>query len=120
MAIFLPVLTTIGNALRVPAIAAFIGNIAANILTTFTTLFGRKVALNLTVIALIVGITTAAYVALWAISEAIYYATPPYFEQAVSLVVPDNFKFCVSSLFAAHLTRWAWEWQFFAIVRMAR
>ncbi|MGY5584766.1 DUF5455 family protein [Vibrio cincinnatiensis] len=117
--ILLPIVNGVSKALSIPALAAFLAGLAANILSFFTQRMARSIAINLTVITLIVGITLTAATAIYAIGAGLSYVAPPYVLQAWGMVVPSNAVPCISAIFAARVVRWVWSWQFYVITKMA-
>ncbi|MFH4620489.1 DUF5455 family protein [Vibrio furnissii] len=116
----LPVLNGIGNALKVPALAAFLSSLATQVLGFFVNLkFARGVAINLTVITMVVGLTLASMTAVYAIAKGLSPFVPPYISQAWGMFVPSNALPCVSSIFAARVIRWLWSWQFYVITKVS-
>ncbi len=116
--VLLPSLATIANVTRVPAIATFFGTLIANFFGAFVKLFSRTTAVNLTIIAAVATVSLAAYAGLWAIFNGLSYAAPASWSQAASLVIPDNFHNCLSAIIGARTIRWAWEWQFYTIMKI--
>lgn len=115
----LPILTNIGNALRLPALAVFLGQLAANVLGWFAAKMSRSLAINLTVITMIIGVATGIALSLLAILQGLSYVAPPYLSQAFSYFVPSNAVPCVSAIFSARLIRWVWSWQFYVITKVS-
>ncbi|MBY8232004.1 DUF5455 family protein [Vibrio fluvialis] len=115
----LPVLNGVSKALKIPALAAFLATLATNVLSFFVNLkFARSVAINLTVISMVVGLTLAAIAAVYAIGSGLFYVVPPFIPQAWGMFVPTNAVPCVSAIFSARLVRWLWSWQFYVITKM--
>lgn len=116
----LPVLNGIGNALKVPAIAAFLSSLATQVLGFFVNLkFARAVAINLTVITMVVGLTLASMTAVYIIGSGLSRVTPPYLSQAWGMFVPSNALPCISAIFSARVIRWLWSWQFYVITKVS-
>ncbi|EKO3494134.1 DUF5455 family protein [Vibrio fluvialis] len=116
----LPVLNGISNVLKVPAIAAFLSSLATQVLGFFVNLkFARAVAINLTVITMVVGLTIASMTAVYAVGSGLSYVTPPFVAQAWGMFVPDNAVGCVSAIFSARIIRWVWSWQFYVITKVS-
>lgn len=117
--LLLPVLTGVGNALRVPAIAAFLAGLATQVLGWFTVRFSRRVAMNLTVVAMVIGIALTFIIALKGLVAGLSYVAPPTLSQSLSLFIPSNAIPCISVILAAKVMRWVWVWQFYAINKVS-
>ncbi|MUK67666.1 DUF5455 family protein [Aliivibrio fischeri] len=111
----LPIISGIGNVLRVPAIAAFIAGLAAQLVAWFSTFVARGVALNLAVIVIVVGLAVAISSGFWLMLEGISYVLPPEWSRGMAFITPSNAVPCLSTIAAARVTRWVWEWQIYAI-----
>lgn len=115
----LPILGTLGNALKIPSLAIFLGQIASNILGWFAIRMTRSLAINLTILTLLIGlagtIATTSYFSVMSIS----YVTPPYLNQAFAYFVPNNAIPCMSCVLSARVLRWLWAWQFYAITKVS-
>ncbi|MCE7534840.1 DUF5455 family protein [Aliivibrio fischeri] len=111
----LPIISGIGNVLRVPAIAAFIAGLAAQLVAWFSTFVARGVALNLAVIVVVVGLAVAISSGFWLMLEGISYVLPPEWSRGMAFITPSNAVPCLSTIAAARVTRWVWEWQIYAI-----
>ncbi|AGN30002.1 VI protein [Vibrio phage VFJ] len=115
----LPIITGITGALRIPAIAAFLATLAANILSWFSERFTRAVAINLTVLTMVIGLALAAASAMYALAAGLAEITPPYVVDAWGMFVPSNAIPCVATIFSAKVIRWVWGWQFYVITKMS-
>lgn len=115
----LPMISSISGALRIPAIAAFFAGLAANILSFFSVRFAKGIAINLTVVTLIVGLAATVAAAIYAIGSGISAVAPPFANQAWSYVVPSNAVPCLSAIFSARVIRWVWMWQFYVITKVS-
>lgn len=94
----------------IPWLAGLIGGLFTTLFAFFAQYLTKKLAVVAVAITLIVGLTTAFIAALTALTSAIQFAAPPWYTLAVQLVVPDNAFFCVSTIFTAHLLRYAYDW----------
>lgn len=115
----LPILSGISTALRIPAIAAFIAGLAANILAWFSVRMARGLAINLTVITVIIGLATAIAASIYALGAGLSFIAPPYLTVAWGMVVPSNAIPCMSAILSARVIRWVWSWQFYVITKMS-
>lgn len=115
----LPIITAAGTLLRFPAIAAFIAGLAAEFVSFFFRFFSLKTAIQLAVIATVVTLSLAAFTAIKSLMLALTFVAPPFFIQAMSLIVPDNFAICATTIASAHVVRWVWEWKIYFIMRYA-
>ena len=107
----LPILGSIGTALRIPALATFFAGLAASMVAYFMTWFTRRVAINLTIITLVFGLTAAIFATIKASMAGISTVAPDYFIHALNMITPDNFWPCASAIFSAKIIRWVWIWK---------
>lgn len=114
-AFLLPVISSVAGALRIPALAAFLGALANQVLGFLVSFFGRNIAVNLTVITMIVGLALGIIVALKALVMGISYIAPAELSRGFSLFVPGNAIPCLSVILSAKVIRWVWTWQFWTI-----
>lgn len=115
----LPIISTLGNALKIPSIAIFLGQIASNILGWFAVRMTRSLAINLTVITLIIGIAAGIALSIYTIAGGLSYIVPDSLSQGFSYFVPSNAIPCISAILSARLIRWLWAWQFYAITKVS-
>lgn len=115
----LPIISAVGTVLRVPAIAAFIAALAAQFVAWFSTFVARGIALNLAVIVVVVGLAVAISSGFWLALEGLSYVLPPEFSRGMGLITPSNAVPCFSTIAAAKVTRWVWEWQIYAIQQVS-
>lgn len=115
----LPIISSIGSALKIPALAMFLGQLAANVLGWFAARMTRSLAINLTVLTMIIALAAGIALSLLAILQGLSYITPPYLGQAFSYFVPANAIPCVSAIFSARIIRWVWTWQFYTITKVS-
>ncbi len=115
----LPVLSGIGSALRFPALASFLAGLAAQIFGFLATKYTKSVAINLTVIAMIIALATGFALSIKAVIAGLGYIAPPYLTQGFSYFIPDNAIPCLSAIFSARVIRWVWEWQFYVITKVS-
>lgn len=118
-AFLLPVLTGASKALKVPALAAFLGGLAANIMGWWSKRVASGLVINATILTLIVSITIAVAVALYAMLGTLSYFVHPSITQAWSMFMPTNAIPCLSTILSAKVVRWVWSWQYFAIIKMS-
>lgn len=115
----LPIVSTIGTALRLPALAAFIAQIATTLFGWFFIARARNVTINLVILTLLIGLTAALTLAIYTLGVGLFYVVHPQWSQAAGMFIPNNAIPCVSAIYSARLLRWVWEWKFYAIVRSA-
>jgi hypothetical protein len=94
----------------IPLLVTFLGGLVASAFSYITLFISKKFILVSAAILVIVGITTAFFSALNALTSSISFAAPPWYNLAVQLVVPENATFCVSAMLSAHLLRFAYDW----------
>ncbi len=122
MPLLLPLLSmlgAVGEAMSIPAIATFLASLAADIFAMLAKKFGRTLAMNATIILLIVTMTVALIMTINGMFMALSYVVPPYLSQAMALIVPSNLVPCMSLWFSAKTIRWAWTWHFYYIHSVA-
>ncbi|NVJ58002.1 MAG: DUF5455 family protein [Vibrionaceae bacterium] len=118
-AFLLPIVSSVGAALRVPALAIFLGQLGANILGWFAARMTRGLAMNLTILTMIIGVAALSALAIKSLITGLSYVVPPYLSLGFSFFVPSNAIPCLSAIFAARVIRWVWVWQFYAINKVA-
>lgn len=115
----LPIINGLGNALKIPAIAIFLGQLASTVLGWFAIRLSRGLALNLTVLVMIIGLAAAVALSLLTVIKGLSYVTPDYLSVGFSYFVPANAIPCLSAIFSARIIRWVWMWQFYAITKVS-
>lgn len=115
----LPIISTIGNALRIPALAMFIGQLAATVLGWFAVRMTRGLAINLTVLTMVIALAAVTASLITLIITGLSYVSPPWLSQGFSYFVPSNAIPCLSAIFSARVIRWVWAWQFYAITKIS-
>lgn len=115
----LPIINGISGLLRLPALAVFLGQLAATILGFLATRVTRTVAINLTVLTMVLGLALTTALALSAIFSGLSYVVPPELSQGFAFFIPDNAIPCISAIFSARVIRWVWQWQFYAITKVS-
>lgn len=113
MIALLPIISTIGSAMRLPALAAFLGGLGAQIFGFFALRLTKQVALNLTIITLVIGLALAIALVIQSTAVGLSYLAPPAF------FIPNNAVPCLSAIFASRLVRWVWEWQFYVVSKVS-
>ncbi|MEK2066891.1 hypothetical protein WOB75_20285 [Vibrio parahaemolyticus] len=66
----LPIVSTIGTALRLPALVAFISQIATTLFGWFFIAKARNVTINLVILTLLIGLTVTLTLAIYTLSKA--------------------------------------------------
>ena len=107
----LPILGSIGTALRIPALATYIAGMAATMVAFFATWMTKRIAINLTIITLVFGLTVGIFTVIKASLAGISVVAPPYFLDAMNMITPNNFWPCASAIFSAKIIRWVWVWK---------
>lgn len=115
----LPILSSVGSALSLPALAAFLGGLATKVFEFFFLKFTKQVAINLTILTMVIGMTTVATYTIYGLLTAVHFLVPPFLSHAWGFFVPDIAVPCVGSIMSARVLRWGWTWQFYAITRIA-
>ncbi|MFH4764218.1 hypothetical protein [Vibrio alginolyticus] len=73
----LPIVSGISAALRLPALVAFIAQIATTLFGWFFIAKARNVTINLVIITLLIGLTLALTLAIYTLATGLSYVTPP-------------------------------------------
>lgn len=115
----LPILNGLGAALRIPALAIFLGQLAATVLGWFAVRLSRGLAINITIVVMVIGLAAAMALSLMALIKGLSYIAPSYLSVGFSYFVPSNAIPCVSAIFSARIIRWVWMWQFYAITKVS-
>lgn len=66
----LPIVSTIGTALRLPALVAFISQIATTLFGWFFIAKARNVTINLVILTLLIGLTVTLTLAIYTLAQA--------------------------------------------------
>jgi len=114
-AFLLPLVAGTAAATRASAIAVFIGGLAAQVVAWFSAFVSRGIALNLAVLVIVVGLAVAISSGFWLALQGLSYVVPPEFSRGMGLITPPNAVPCLSTIAAAKIARWVWEWQIYAI-----
>lgn len=109
--LLLPIISGISNVMRLPALAAFLGTLLAQSVGFFAQWFTAKTAIQLGIVTAVVSLTAGVFVAIKSLIAGISVSFPPFFNHAMSLIIPDNFSLCLSSIVSAHVIKWVWSWQ---------
>lgn len=109
--VLLPILGTIATAMRVPMLATFIGGLFSSLLAFFALSFTRKTAMFLAIISMLIAITLVFMAAIQILYTAVYVAAPDGVACGISLILPSNAVFCLSSILSARVFRWVYEWK---------
>lgn len=115
----LPILSGISGAMRLPALVSFLAGITAQIFGYFALRLSKRMALNLTITVLVIGLAVTIALSINAIAVGISYVAPPELSRGFSFFVPNNALPCISAILAARLVRWVWEWQFYVVSKVA-
>ena len=115
----LPILSTIGNAMRAPALVAFLGGLAAKVFEFLFLRFTKQVAINLTIVTMIIGLATAVTYSIYALLTGLHFLVPSFISTAWGFFVPDIAVPCVSTILSARVMRWVWVWQVYIVTKVA-
>lgn len=107
----LPIISAASTALRLPALAAFLAGIFANIVAFFAKWFTKNTAMQLGIIAAVSSVTIAMVATIKSLIFGLTFVLPPMYIQAMSLIVPDSLPVCFSAIVSAKVVRWVWIWQ---------
>jgi len=96
--------------LGVTFLATFLSQIFTTLFTSWLQVVSKKFIIIAAVLAGMATIVAAFYVAIRATIDSIAMVSPPFLNQAASLVVPDNFVTLVTIQISVRLIRFAYEW----------
>ena len=119
MPLIFGILSSIATAARLPALAGLLGGLFAKVVAVFATRFSASAAIQLGDITAIVGLTLALLLVLKGIVLGISATLPPFYSQAMSLVIPTNLLPCMTAVISARIVRWVWVWQVYFIQSVA-
>ncbi|WP_240326183.1 DUF5455 family protein [Vibrio splendidus] len=119
MIALLPVISNIGRVMQLPALAAFLGGLATKVFELFFLKFSKQMAMNLTIVTMVLGMATAVSFVIYGILTGLHFIVPSFISEAWGFFVPDIAVPCVSAIMSARVIRWAWIWQMYAITRIA-
>ncbi|MNG08717.1 hypothetical protein D3C84_920950 [compost metagenome] len=90
----------------------FLG-VFTNVAGWFMAVFTRKTAIVLAVVTVIITMTvalaTALKVALASLSQYSTLAVPEPVLDGIAMLMPDNFEYCLTAMFSARVTLWAYN-----------
>lgn len=109
--LLLPIISSISSVLRLPALAAFLGTIFAEIVLIFTKWFTVKTAMQLGIVAAVISLTVGLFGVIKYLILGIAVIAPPYFTLAMALIIPNNLPLCMAAIVSANVVRWVWIWQ---------
>jgi hypothetical protein len=110
-ALLLPIISGVATALRLPALAAFLGTLFAQMVAFIAQWFTVKTAMQLGIVTAVVSLTAGMFLAIKSLLLGIAIVAPPEFGHAMSLIIPNNLPLCFSAIVSAHVVRWVWIWQ---------
>tara|TARA_R110000772_G_scaffold165646_2_gene277110 strand:+ start:94820 stop:95158 length:339 start_codon:yes stop_codon:yes gene_type:complete len=96
----------------IPWLAGIIGAAFTSLFTFFAQHLTKRVAVSITVILSLVGITSAFFATITGMINAISYVAPPSITAGMALIVPSNATACITAVVTAHTIRYAYAWQF--------
>lgn len=99
-----------GRFLGISSLGAFFGSLVAKLIEWFGKKAARTIALKTLIIAGLITITATVLIALTVIFNSISLVLPSELTQAFTMFLPDNFRFCVSTIFAAKTLMWTHAW----------
>lgn len=108
MAIFVPAGFVASGLL--PWLAGAIAGMFFALMRFFSSYLIKKLAVIAAVIVIIVGLTTAFFVAITAVVSVISPVLPPMVTLAASWFLPSQTPTLLGVLFACRILRWAYEW----------
>jgi len=119
MPVIFGILSSVAAMARLPALAAFLGGLFAQVVSIFAMRFTVSTAIQMGAIASIVGLTITLLIALKTLLFGLSAVFPPLYSQAMSLIVPNNLIPCATAIFSANVVRWVWTWQVYFIQSVA-
>ena len=94
----------------IPFLAGLIGGSLTSLATFIATFIGKRFALAVAMVSLIVAATVAFIALLSGLMTAVEYAAPAQIGIAMGLFLPSNFKLCLSTAITAKIAAWAYSW----------
>ena len=91
-------------------LASLLGSLFSGLVAAFAAYMTKRLAIVLAVIAAIATLTTAFFLALYAIASGIATVAPPFVIVAWSLFVPSNLPVLISAALTVRVMRWAYDW----------
>jgi len=119
MPLIFGIISTIASAARLPALAALLGGLFAQIVAIFAARFTVSTAVQLGAIASIVALTLVLLIAFKSLIYGVSAIFPPFYSQAMSLIIPPNLLPCITAVLSANVVRWVWVWQVYFIQSIA-
>lgn len=99
-----------------PWLASLLGGLFTSLLGFFTQYLSRRLAVVLLIVAALVTLTTAFFVAIGALISGLTVVMPGFVASGLGHIWPSNMQACVSAIASGHVLRFAYEWN----VRAAR
>jgi len=93
-----------------PLLAAWIGNLIVSLVSFFTVILTKRIAIALAVIAAVVTVTATFIGAMEAVIAGVVYVAPTELVMAWGWLVPDNLDNCIVAIITGHVLRWAYDW----------
>ena len=115
----LPIVGAIAGYLTLPAAGSFLAGMAGSLMVYIAKFVSRNVAVNLATFTFVAFITTSFIGVILGMISVFNFFTPPEWDHAISLVVPDNSILSVGAIISAKALRWVWVWQFYAIEKLS-
>lgn len=91
-------------------LATFLADIFTRSVGVFFEIMTKRVLIITACVAVLAAFVVGFYALMLTIINSISANLPPFFSQAASMVVPDNFVTLASITITAHIARWAYEW----------
>lgn len=96
--------------LGLPWLAGVLGGLFASVFSYFAQYLTKRIALVVTVIAVLVTLTASMFTALQAIITGLSYAVPASISEGMALLIPDNALPCLTAVISAHVIRYVYDW----------
>lgn len=96
-------------------LVSWLGGIFSGIVSFFAQFVSKRLAINLAVIAALVGLTVSFYNGIQLAIAGVSYAMPSSVAIGASWLVPSNLDTCISVMLGARVMRWVYEWQAMAV-----
>lgn len=92
-------------------LGSLIGGLFAALVGFLLKFLTQRFAIVVALIAAGIAATGLFYVAISGVIVLISPITPPQLDTALGLVMPSNFRACVSAYLSAYVLRWLYDWQ---------
>jgi hypothetical protein len=94
----------------IPYIAGLLGGLFTSLVSFVALYLTKRLALVVVAVGIMLAVTVTFWSACDALIAGIQVTAPHEINQAIALILPDNFRNCFSAVMSAHFLRWVYEW----------